>query len=157
WLRQQPGPQGGVFTGEAYFRIRRNPDTNVGIDLAYASAELVARMSEDSTFLDGPPILAVEILSPGDKHQETSSKIKAYLKAWVNLVGMVARAAWAVPFPRPAARRGMNNGEQERPGALPPPGSGGAVAELFNPCPAESAMPLPLPPVASVRDFYAFE
>src|SRR3954451_18482035 len=32
WLERQPGPRGEVVSGEAGFRIRRDPDTTVGID-----------------------------------------------------------------------------------------------------------------------------
>src|SRR5829696_2645871 len=42
WLRQQPEPRGEVLDGEAGFRLRRDPDTTVGIDVAYISAELSA-------------------------------------------------------------------------------------------------------------------
>src|SRR5215217_3565139 len=40
WLEQQPEPRGEVVGGEAGFRLRRNPDTSVGIDIAYVSAEV---------------------------------------------------------------------------------------------------------------------
>src|SRR2546423_3479603 len=39
WLKRQPEPRGTVLSGEAGFRLRRDPDTTVGIDVAYISAE----------------------------------------------------------------------------------------------------------------------
>jgi hypothetical protein len=39
WLDQQPAPRGSVLGGEAGVRLRRNPDTTVGIDVVYVSAE----------------------------------------------------------------------------------------------------------------------
>src|SRR3954453_9550132 len=42
WLRTQPRPRGKVLSGEAGFRLRRDPETSVGIDVAYVSAEMVA-------------------------------------------------------------------------------------------------------------------
>src|SRR5262249_3438164 len=37
WLKTRPKPRGRVYSNEVYFRIRKNPDTNVGIDVAVAS------------------------------------------------------------------------------------------------------------------------
>src|SRR4026209_1444671 len=39
WLMTRPVPRGKLYGGEAYFRIRKDPDTNVGIDLALAIPE----------------------------------------------------------------------------------------------------------------------
>jgi Uma2 family endonuclease len=79
WLDVQPSPRGKVHSGEAAFRLRRNPDTLVGIDVAYASAELVAQREKRSSFYEGPPVLAVEILSPSDKHEDIVAKVSEYL------------------------------------------------------------------------------
>ena len=45
---------------------RHDPDTTVGIDVTYISAEVMVRQTEDSTLVDGVPTLVVEILSPSD-------------------------------------------------------------------------------------------
>src|SRR4051812_23372789 len=42
WLVQQPKPRGKLYSNEAYFRIRREPETNVGIDLALSTADQAA-------------------------------------------------------------------------------------------------------------------
>src|SRR5262245_20137524 len=63
WRETQPEPRGQVVGGEAGFRLRRDPDSSVGIDVAYVSAEVAAR-EPDAAFFEGPPVLAVEILSP---------------------------------------------------------------------------------------------
>jgi len=76
WVVQQPKPRGKVYDGEAYFRIRRDPDTNVGIDVAYASAELVAATGRKAKFLDGPPVLAVEVLSPHDTNEDIEEAVE---------------------------------------------------------------------------------
>src|SRR5262245_50194587 len=59
WLDQQPAPRGSVLCGEAGVRLRRNPESTVGVDVAYVSAEMAARQSEDTTLIDGAPVLAV--------------------------------------------------------------------------------------------------
>jgi Uma2 family endonuclease len=66
WLDLQLEPRGEVFDGEIGFRLRRNPDSTVGIDVAYISAELSAALPEDASLIDGSPVLAVEILSPSN-------------------------------------------------------------------------------------------
>src|SRR4051794_12882349 len=39
WLRTQPKPRGALYSNEAYFRIRKDPETNVGVDLALSTPE----------------------------------------------------------------------------------------------------------------------
>jgi Uma2 family endonuclease len=79
WLDQQPTPRGKVHSGEAGFRLCREPESLVGIDVAYVSAELVAQTDRSLAFYDGPPVLAVEVLSPSDKHEEIVEKVALYL------------------------------------------------------------------------------
>jgi Uma2 family endonuclease len=81
WNREQPRPRGKVSSGDAGFRLRHDPDVLVGPDVAYASAELVARTPRTPTFYDGPPVLAVEVISPSDKHEDIVEKIRLYLDA----------------------------------------------------------------------------
>jgi Uma2 family endonuclease len=66
WADGQPEPRGKVLCGEVGCRLRRNPDTTYGIDVVYVAANLVQQESDDTTLIDGVPILAVEILSPSD-------------------------------------------------------------------------------------------
>ena len=63
WIDQQPELRGAILCGEAGCRLRRNPDTTVGIDVVYISAELAAHESTETTLIDGVPILVVEILA----------------------------------------------------------------------------------------------
>jgi Uma2 family endonuclease len=87
WLDTQPEPRGEIVGGEAGFRLRGTKESGVGIDVAYASAELVAATPESQALFDGPPVLAVEILSPTDKHEDIAEKVRVYLEvgtvAWV--------------------------------------------------------------------------
>jgi Uma2 family endonuclease len=66
WRNGQPNPKGEVLSGEAGFRLRRNPDTTVGIDVAYISAETAAANEDAVGRIEGVPVLAIEILSPSD-------------------------------------------------------------------------------------------
>src|SRR5438477_7121804 len=86
WLEGQPEPRGSVLCGEAGVRLRRDPDTTVGIDVVYVSAEVAARQSDETTLIEGVPVLAVEILSPNDTQAEINEKIDDYLAAGVAVV-----------------------------------------------------------------------
>jgi Uma2 family endonuclease len=63
-------PKGEVLVGEAGIRLRRNPDTTVGVDVAYISAETADTNPDPERMVEGVPVLIVEILSPSDKHRE---------------------------------------------------------------------------------------
>jgi Uma2 family endonuclease len=80
WLTTQPEPRGRISGGEAGFLLKRDPDCLVGIDVAYASAERVESTAPDFPYYDGPPVLAVEILSPSEKHADIVEKVSVYLE-----------------------------------------------------------------------------
>jgi Uma2 family endonuclease len=89
WLETQLEPRGQILCGEAGCRLRRNPDTTVGIDVVYIAANLAQQESTETTLIDGVPVLAVEILSPSDTLEEINEKIDDYLAAGVALVWIV--------------------------------------------------------------------
>src|SRR5205807_8915415 len=60
WLAAQPEPRGEVLCGEAGVILQRDPNTTVGVDVIYISAEIAAREPKDTTLIDGVPTLAVE-------------------------------------------------------------------------------------------------
>jgi Uma2 family endonuclease len=132
WVDQQPEPRGQVLTGDASFRLRRDPDTKVGIDVAYISADLAVTVSEGARFVDGIPILAVEILSPSDKQQTITKKVRAYLDTGVALVWVVEPVFRTITIYQPdAGPRLVNDGE--RLSAEPHlPGFEVAVADVFR-------------------------
>ena len=67
WMDRQPEPRGEV----------------VGWDrcVAVVSAELVAATNPDQKLYGGPRLLAVEILSPNDTHEDTAAMVTSYLDA----------------------------------------------------------------------------
>jgi Uma2 family endonuclease len=132
WLDQQPQPRGEVFSGETGCILRRNPDTTVGIDVAYFSAEVVGRQSEKTTLIDGVPVLAVEILSPNDTVEEINEKVDQYLAAGVALVWLVDTHHRTVKVLRPDAEPEMVNVTQELSGGPHLRGFRAPVARLFG-------------------------
>lgn len=89
WAMSQPKPRGKVFSGEAGFILRGTPGSAVGIDVAYASHDVISRNDINTRLIDGAPVLAVEILSPNDKQDEVTSKVREYLDVGVALVWVV--------------------------------------------------------------------
>lgn len=132
WLEMQPEPRGEVLTGEAGFRLRRDPDTSVGIDLAYISAELAAATPEGVWLIDGAPTLAVEILSPSNTQEEVTDKVREYLESGVALVWVVDPVFQTVQVYRPDGRPALFNADQELTGEPHLPGFRVPVARLFG-------------------------
>ncbi len=89
WLDEQPEPRGQVLVGEAGVILGHDPDTTVGIDATYISAEVMVRQTERSTLIDGVPTLVVEILSPSDTIEDINEKINAYLAARVTVIWII--------------------------------------------------------------------
>jgi Uma2 family endonuclease len=132
WLSQQPEPRGEVLVGDAGFRLRRKPDTTVGIDVAYISAELSAATPEDARYVDGVPVLAAEVLSPSDKQQTITKKIAEYLAAGVRLVWVVEPVFRTVTIYRPDAKPSLVHDAERLTGGPHLPGFDVAVADVFN-------------------------
>lgn len=132
WLETQPEPRGQVVGGEAGFIIRHDPDSTVGIDVAYVSAEAVSIQTDDTTMFDGPPVLAVEILSPSNTHQEVTDKVQDYLSVGVALVWVIDTDFRTVTVYRPDAEPVLFNRTQTLPADPVLPGFYCPVADLFR-------------------------
>ncbi len=89
WLLTRPSPRGGVYGGEAYFRIRKEPETNVGVDVALSYPEQELQTTGKSSFIDGPPLIAAEVLSPYDKKIQIDEMIEEYLDCGTPMVWIV--------------------------------------------------------------------
>ena len=132
WLDQQPAAKGLVLSGEAGFRLRREPATNVGIDVAYATAEQMAATSPNASVIEGPPLLAVEIMSPSDTFGDTTRKIETYLRAGVSLVWRVEPTSKFLIVFRPDAPPESFSLGDELTAEPHLPGFRVAVSEIFS-------------------------
>ena len=131
WLHQQSTRPGVVLGNGASFRLRREPLTIVGLDAAYVTAEQIAATSPNAFFIEGAPLIAVEIMSPSDDFEGTTDKINAYLQAGFALVWRVEPALKFLTVFRPdAAPRSFGTGDELT--AEPHlPGFRVAVSEIF--------------------------
>lgn len=113
WCDRQPRPRGKVLTGDAGFRLSRNPETTFGIDVAYIGPELAGRLTEEDLLVEGIPDLAVEILSPSDTQELIHQKIEAYLEALVPMVWILDPYDQTVRVYRPGKVPQLFTTEQE--------------------------------------------
>ncbi|QJW93176.1 Uma2 family endonuclease [Frigoriglobus tundricola] len=132
WLKQLPKPRGKVYSCEAYFRLRKDPETNVGIDVALATPAQAAAVKKKSCFVDGAPVMAVEVLSPNDKQKDISDAIEEYLDCGVKQVWIVDTVAETVTVYRADAEPVMYTRSQELLGGADLPGFRCPVAEIFE-------------------------
>lgn len=101
WADQQK-QQGEVYSGEVGCILRHSPSSTVGIDVACITAEHAARQTDATRLIEGPPALAVEILSPNDTQEAIAQKIDEYLDCGVPLVWIVDPHFRTITVHRPA-------------------------------------------------------
>jgi Uma2 family endonuclease len=80
---------GRAYTAETGFVLQRNPDTVRAPDAAFVTAERAAGQKRRQGFFDGPPDLAVEVVSPDDAAEMVDEKIFDYLEAGARMVWIV--------------------------------------------------------------------
>ncbi len=77
---------GAVVTGETGFRLSRNPDTVRAVDVGFVRADRIPASGRPERYFEGPPDLAVEVLSPHDSAEDVQDKVEDYLNAGTRMV-----------------------------------------------------------------------
>lgn len=132
WLLSQPQPHGEVVCGEAGFILRRDPATSAGVDVALITAVQADATDDETTFVEGPPLMIAEVLSPYDTQREIRERVTEYLTCGVSVVWVVNTDFRTVTVHRPGAEplaldaRDTLAGDPELPGFSCP------VAGLFR-------------------------
>lgn len=133
WSRRQPEPRGAVYAGRAGVIFARNPDTVVGVDVAFAPADVVAVQNDDTTtLLDGVPTLVAEILSPNDTVEQIHEKVREFTRAGVPVVWILDPEDRTVKVYRPGVEAEAFNVTHRLPEHPALPGFAPGVAELFE-------------------------
>ena len=132
WLDEQPEPRGKVLGGEAGVILGHDPDTTVGIDVTYISAEVMVRQTEETTLIDGVPTLVVEILSPRDTFEDVNEKIDAYLAARVSIIWIIDPYRRTITVHQPDCEPELFNIRDELSAEPHLPGFRVPVARLFQ-------------------------
>jgi Uma2 family endonuclease len=84
-------PVGWARTAETGFRLRRDPDLVRAPDLAVVLYARHPRSAVGPGFLEGPPDLAVEVVSPNDRAHDIAEKVADWLAAGTSVVWVVYR------------------------------------------------------------------
>lgn len=113
WLDDQRNRVGVVAGGGGLCRIARNPDTTVGIDIAYYEGIEFVKMPDRATFFDGPPVVAVEVLSATDEHEDVVQRIRDLLSAGVKQVWIADPDFRSVTVHRPGVEQRLFTRSQE--------------------------------------------
>jgi Uma2 family endonuclease len=79
---------GTVLVGAGYL-LERGPDTVRGPDVSFVGTTRLPPDRIPEQFIAGPPDLAVEILSPGDRWAEVEQKVADYLAAGARRVWLI--------------------------------------------------------------------
>lgn len=132
WVIKQQNPRGAVYSNEAYFRTRKDPETNVGVDVALGPAEQVANTKKKASYVDGPPVLVIEVLSPKDKMKDINEAVEECLECGTKQVWIVDPYLEAVTDHRAGREPVQYTRSQMLAGGDDLPGFACPVAEIFE-------------------------
>lgn len=132
WLESSAHRAGVIVAGEARCRLATDPDTIVGIDVAYFAGQQHIELPDDARFYDGPPVLAVEVLSPTDVHEDVNQRIRQFLAAGVAQVWIADPGFQTITVHRPDADPVLYAARQEIDGGTDLPDFRAQVASLFT-------------------------
>jgi Uma2 family endonuclease len=88
--------RGEVVTAEVGFITRRNPDRVRAPDVAFVEAKRLVGRDLEHGFFEGPPDLAIEVLSSDDRPAEVQAKVAEYLAAGAQAVWVADPSARTV-------------------------------------------------------------
>jgi len=80
---------GRTYTAETGFTLSHDPDTVRAPDVAFVARERIPITADRSGFFEGPPDLAVEVLSPRNTVAEMAEKVDDYLTAGCRTVWII--------------------------------------------------------------------
>jgi Uma2 family endonuclease len=123
---------GEAYGAETGFLLRRNPDLLRAPDASYLRHPPEPLGGDEMGFINGPPDLAVEVRSPGDRQREVASKVADWLQYGTKLVVVVdpmARKVQVHPAGEPAYELA---GDDTLDGGAAVPGWRLSLARLFR-------------------------
>lgn len=122
WLDSRPEIIGIMVGGEARCRLRTDPDITVGLDMAFFQGQKHLEAASSADFFDGPPRVAIEVLSGSDTHEDVVDRLRVFFECGVPQVWVVDPDLRNVTIHRPSgddvffASRQILTAEPELPG-----------------------------------------
>lgn len=92
----------GIVGVEIGFRLQSNPDLVLAPDVSFVNSTHLPGGRFDASFVEGPPTLAVEVVSPGDSATAIASKVANYLRHGTERVWVVHPGLHSVTVHRPS-------------------------------------------------------
>ena len=132
WLESQTNVIGVVACGEARCQLREQPDSVVGLDVAYFAGERHLRSLDVSDTFLGPPEVAVEVLSGSDTHDRIIDRIRTLLDGGVKQVWVADPDLMNVTVYRQDADEVLYSQNQMLTGGTELPGFECSVRALFQ-------------------------
>ena len=120
---------GIVYSADTGFKLESNPDTVLAPDVAFIARERVGVISEG--YRSGPPDLAVEVRSPGDRRTEVERKTALWLSLGAKSVWLVEPRQRTIEVVRADGERKLFHETDELVDDTVP-GFRVAVSEIFN-------------------------
>ncbi|MBI2939990.1 MAG: Uma2 family endonuclease [Chloroflexi bacterium] len=123
---------GWVYSSDTGFVLARNPDTVRAPDIAYVARERAMAQAGEEGFFEGPPDLAVEVVSPSDTLVDIETKVIEYLRAGTRLVWVVNSRTRTVTVYRSLKNVRILTEAETLAGEEVLPGFATTVGELFE-------------------------
>jgi Uma2 family endonuclease len=134
WVRTQPHPRGSIYVNDTTFKLRPERSTLVGVDVAYVSSDLEARVPRGKgvKLIEGVPVLVAEVLSPSDRHEDVTERVQEFLDVGVGIVWVLDPDFETVGVFRPGHQPHYFNRDDDLTAEPHLPGFCVRVAELFE-------------------------
>jgi Uma2 family endonuclease len=123
---------GVVLTGDSGFVLARRPDTVRGPDVAFIAEARLTAVDDPALAYPGPPDLAVEVLSPGNRQAAIRAKVADYLAAGTRLVWVLDPERETVAVYRTLLAPRLLSSEDDLDGEDVVPSFRTSVAALFE-------------------------
>ena len=127
WQHAKANQLGDVYA-EGGFKLESDPDTVLGPDVSFVAKDRIALSPEG--YHQGPPDLAVEVLSSGDRRGKVEYKLSLWLELGTRSVWLVNPRRRTVEVCRPTGERKLFHETDELVDDTVP-GFRVAVSEIF--------------------------
>ena len=123
---------GFVMGDNVGFVLRRDPDSVRAPDVSFVDWDSASLDDDLDRFVEGPPTLAVEVVSPHDRSRETHERVQDYLRAGTRQVWVLWPGTRSVTVHHPDGVARELGPDATLDGGNVLPGFSTPVAELFE-------------------------